>query len=139
MKSILKARPLFILFLPLFFVFHGYVENFGLIPLKDVTVLLLIYAGASVAMAGLFWLVFRNIIKACIIAFLLMAFYFFFGAVYDSIMSVSPGSFFSKYSVILIAFFLFLSLCIVLLFRYRKPLTRLNYTLNVFFMPFADS
>lgn len=132
MKAILKARPLFLLLLPLFFVFHGYVENFGLIPVKDVSVLFLIYLGASIALAGLLWLVFRNMIKACIIAFLLMAFYFFFGAIYDSIMSLSPGSFFSKYSVILAAFFLFVTVCFVLLFRYRKPLTKLNYTLNVF-------
>jgi len=77
MKLNLK-HPFFLYLLPLFFVFHGYTENYNYIPVKDATLLTGTYLGFALVFAGLFWLGYRVIINAALVSFLLMCFHFFF-------------------------------------------------------------
>ena len=80
MRSIIKSKPIYPLILPLFFVFHGYTENFDLIPVGDILTLFLFYLLISAVLLVVTRLVYRNWNKAALISFILMAFYFFFGA-----------------------------------------------------------
>ena len=141
MKAIIRNKPLYLLLLSLFFVYHGYVENFDFIPLKDIFLLLLVYLLATIVLTAIFRLVYKNWNKAALLAFFLMCFYFFFGAIYDSLANIAPNSFLVKYSVFLSIFFLLIIAAAIFLFRFKKPLRKLNYVLNVFFLLllFVDS
>lgn len=134
MRTAIQRHPVYLFLLCLFFVFHGYTENFDFIPVKDAVVLLLVYILASLILAVLLWLIFRNVSKAAFIAFLMMGFYFFFGAIYDRIIYTAPGSFFSKYTVIIGGFLFILLIVAVTIFRYRQSLKKINYALNVFLL-----
>src|SRR5438309_1501688 len=134
MKAILRTKPLYLVLLSLFFVFHGYVENFNFIPVPDALLLFFVYAVASLILAALYWVIYRNLSKACFLAFLTVGFYFFFGYIYDVIDNLAPRSLFSKFSVILLILVAILLFFFIFLFRYRGKLFRLNYGLNVFFL-----
>jgi hypothetical protein len=134
MRAAIQREPVYLFLLCLFFVFHGYTENFDFIPVKDAALLLLVYLFASLVLSGLLWLIFRNTSKTAFVAFLMMAFYFFFGAIYDRIIYTAPGSFFSKYTVIIGGFIFILLIMAVTLFRYKRSLVKFNYVLNVFLL-----
>ncbi|MFL5741255.1 MAG: sulfatase-like hydrolase/transferase [Flavisolibacter sp.] len=134
MKAIIRTRPLYLVLMSLFFVFHGYVENFDFIPVPDALLLFFLYAVASTFVAALFWIIYRNLSKASFLAFLAIGFYFFFGYIYDVIDNLAPRSLFSKFSVILMILASILLFFFIFLLRYRGRLFRLNYGLNVFFL-----
>lgn len=129
-------KPWYLIFLPVFFVFHGFVENFFLVPVADALLLLLIYIGISVALAALFWLYFRNIDKAVLFVFLLMAFNFFFGLCFETLNRFFADTFIIKYSVILsVALLVFVTLAILIKKRTRG-LQKLSLYLNLVFSVF---
>lgn len=128
----LKARPWFLFGIPLFFVLHGFLENFGFIPVKDALLLAGIYCTGTLLAFLLFYLFYRHTIKAALMTAYTMAVYLFFGACHDFLLHHTP--FLGKYSVfgslLLLAFF-------VLLFRLKKrhsfqrPVLLLNLILLV--------
>lgn len=126
-------KPWYLFLLPLFFVFHGFQENYSLIPFKDISLLLLTYFLIVLVLAFLSWLYFRNISQAAFFSFLLMSFNLFFGIFYDYAERLFHNSFITKYSVILLlAGFLFVALAIVMK-RKRFTLYRGSLYLNVLF------
>src|SRR5882757_478994 len=106
----LKKYPLFLYLLPVFFVLHGFTENYDFVPVKDAALLALIYLAASIILLLLFRLFYKNRVKAAFLAFLLMAYYFFFGSIQDSLRHLFPGSWITRY-----VFILPVSFCIVIL------------------------
>src|SRR5436190_20769484 len=109
----LKTRPFFLFLLPCFFVLHGYTENYDFIPVTDSLLLVLIYLTASLALAGVFWLLYRNFMKAAIVSYSFMAYHFFFGSIQDFSRYHFAGTFFSRYSFILPVSFLLFTLLII--------------------------
>ena len=132
MKAIIQKRPIYLFLLSIFFVFHGYTENYDFIPVKDVLLLCLLYLGSSVLLALVFWFLYKNSSKAAFIAFTLMSAYFFFGYIYDNLYSISPNGIFSKYSVILVLLLGVILFFFIYLFRHRGSLYKLTYVLNIF-------
>ena len=101
MRQRLFTYPFFLFLLPVFFVLHGYMDHYDIIPLADAGILLLVYLFASLLLGLVCWLVFRNFQKAFLFAFLLMAYFFFFGAMQDFLKNISANGFISRYSFIL--------------------------------------
>jgi hypothetical protein len=134
MRSILRGQPVYFLLLSVFFVFHGYTQNYDFIPVKDAFLLVFIYLLASVIIAAIFRVIYRNLSKAALATFYVMGFYLFFGYIYDNLYAIDPKGFFSKYSVIIAVFsFVFLVLG-GFLFRYKGGMLQLNYVFNIFFL-----
>ena len=79
----LQTIPLFVFLLPVFFVLHGYRENLGYIHPGQATLLAGVYLLGSGIVVCLCYLLYRNVPKAALAAGLLLAFYFFFGAIQD--------------------------------------------------------
>lgn len=131
LPNITRPKPLFLLLLPLFFVFHGYMENYDFVPVKDAALLTGIYIIASLLFASLFWLLYRDLTKASLVAFCMMAFHFFFGSVHDGLKRILPGTFITKYSFILPAAIIVFIILVVLLKKRREPFRRLPKYLNV--------
>ena len=131
---ILEKYPWYLLLLPVFYVFHGYVENYGLIPLRDAMLLLLLYIGYSMAVLLVFLLLYRRLYKAAAAAFVTMFFYFFFGYIYDTIWSIAPHSFFSKYSFILGVIGIVLLAVVIMLFLTKRRLSMISRLVTVFLL-----
>jgi len=130
-KTLLQSRPAFVFLLPLFFVSHGYVENFDFIPLANALLLTAIYLFAATAIFFLSRLLFHNSIKAGLLTFFIMAFHFFFGSVHDGLKRFFPGTFITKYSILLPASFIVFILIAILLRNTKRPFIKLSMYLNV--------
>lgn len=131
LTAFLKKWPLFLYGLPVFFVVHGFTENYDFVPVKDALQLTLVYLGFSLLFSCLFWLLYRNFIKANLATFCIMAFHFFFGSVHDMLKKWVPDSFLVKYIFLLPAALIFFIILFIVIKKRKKPLQRLSYYLNV--------
>jgi hypothetical protein len=127
-KKILQY-PLYLFLLPLFFVFHGYTENFGLITITDCLLLLATYYTALVIIYWLLYFFYRNNNKASLLSAYLFSFYFFFGAIHDFLKSYII--FASKFSVLLPAFFILFIYLLVYFKKTKQLFFKLTFFLNV--------
>ncbi|OQP66488.1 hypothetical protein A3860_13440 [Niastella vici] len=133
MFSKLGQYSLYPVLLPVFFVLHGCLENYGFISPGEGLLLAIIYTAGALVLGGTGWMLFRNIPKAALFAFMLMAVYFFFGAIHD-FLKEHAGSFFSSYVVLLSAFLILLIVVIVYLKKRNSPFKRLTAFLNLLFI-----
>lgn len=107
-----KAWPLFLILLPAFFVLHGFAANYDAVPVTDALFLFFLYACSALVIAALGWFYYRDMTKACLLAFMVMAWQFFFGTIQDGLKGRSPA-FLSQYRFLLpFGLLLFLALAI---------------------------
>ena len=130
-KTFLQSRPAFVFLLPLFFVSHGYVENFDFVPLTNALLLTAIYLFAATIIFFLSRLFFHNMTKAGLLTFFIMAFHFFFGSLHDGLRRFFPGTFITKYSILLPASFIVFILIVILLRNTKRSFIKLSMYLNV--------
>src|SRR4051794_22517075 len=83
MKKILSRNGIYIFLIPVFFVLHGYVQNFGLVEARDCLYLLVSYLIAVVVIYLLLCLYYQNRLKAALLTGCIFSFYLFFGAIAD--------------------------------------------------------
>ena len=100
-KNLLRSKPVFVILLPIFFVWHGYVQNYPLVPVPDALKLAFEYLAVALLSALIFYFIFKSWQKALLFVFSLMCIQFFFGAVHDLFKNWFHNSFISKYSVLL--------------------------------------
>ena len=131
MKKKLQEVPFFFILLPLFFVLHGYAENFRSLRVADCLALAGAYLLMAVVLFALSWLLFRNSIKAALLTTFILSFYFFFGALHDFL--VAQHIILHKYSLLLPLFLLTTILLIVYLKR-RNSFSPLPLFLNALFL-----
>jgi hypothetical protein len=99
MKKKWLRSPLFLLLLPFFFVFHGYVENHYFMKFADCWPLLGMYTAGAIVVYGLVRLFLRNNMKAALLTTYICAVYFFFGALHDFLRK--NNIFLHRYSLLL--------------------------------------
>jgi len=130
MKTLLTRYPAFLYLLPVFFVFHGLTENYEFVSLKDAAWLTLFYIGSTFIIFLLSWVMYRNLRKASLMAFVLMAIFFFFGSFHDALKGIFPNSFITKYTFILPLLFILALLTFYLIkrskYNFRQPFLYLN-------------
>jgi len=131
LKTFLQSRPAFVFLLPLFFVLHGCVENFDFIPLPNALSLTALYLFAAIIIFFLSRLLFHNSIKAGLVTSFIMAFHFFFGSLHDELKKLFPGTFITKYSILLPVSFIVFILVVIFLRKAKRPFIKLNTYLNV--------
>ena len=129
-------KPFYPFLLSVFFVVHGFSENFFLIPVKDALVLLFIYLVSTIGLFFLCWLYFKNTVKAALFTFLLMGFNFFFGYLYDTVKSFFstlyfPGSFALKYTVIISVALLAFAVTAIILKKWKSIPQKVSVYLNL--------
>ena len=130
-RSLITNRPLFIVLLPLFFVFHGFTEHYNFISVGDAFLLLTLYITGMLIVTSVTWVFYRNLIKAAVVSFFLMAVFFFFGSIQDLLRKHFTGSFFSRYSFLLPMLLLLLILLINWIRKTKSSLLKLTLYLNV--------
>lgn len=127
----IQTQPLFVLLLPVFFVVHGILENFGFIPFTAAAALCLTYLVATAILIAIFYLFFRAATKAALMTAICMGIYFAFGTIQDFLQQHIFNRWFTRYSVLLPIILLVL---IVAFWRIRKTgstLYRLTGFLNL--------
>jgi hypothetical protein len=129
--SILKRKPFFLFLLPLFFVFHGYVSNLDIVPVKDAFLLFLRYLIISGAIYLLFRIIFKDNYKAALFASFILAINFFFGPFHDFLKSLFGNSFVVKYSFLLPLLVLIVLSVFFLLKRNQRNIFKVVYYINV--------
>lgn len=115
----------FLWLLPLFFVLHGVKENFGFIDMGSASLLLLNYWIYAAVAWILFYLIFKNALSSSWMSAALLAYYLFFGAVKEFFIAIPSISFLGKYSVMLSAGILGLSM--LCYFLYQHPAKRSKF------------
>ena len=127
----MKHSILFLFLLPVFFVFHGFMENYDYIPVSGAIKLTLIYWLAAIIISFLGWLIFRSMLKAALLAFFILVFHLFFGSFHDGIKNYLPGSIFSKYSFLLPFFGIVFLMLIIWLKKSKSYFYKTGLYLNV--------
>lgn len=117
----LFTKEYFLVLLPLFFVLHGYTENFPLISSKSALLLFGLYSISFLLFASLIYLLNRNRRKAAIFTFWVMCSFFFFGSFHDLLKKLFTESFITKYTFLL-------PLLLVTYFVVYYLIKRSNYT-----------
>jgi len=133
-NHIFKTYPVFVLLLPIFFVLRGFTEYYNIIPIKDSLLLIGTYSIAAMVLIVLSWLFFKNIYKASIFSFFILAFNFFFGSIHDFLKNNFPGSFISRYSVLIISTLIFFVALFIVLKKRKKTFFKLTQYLNYLFL-----
>jgi len=129
----LKKYPFYLFLLPVFFVLHGYLENFGFISLEDALVLMLSYCGMALGIGLFSYLIFKDINKAALITAAWMSFFFFFAALHEFLKENAP-KFFSKYSFMLSLSVVLLIVLYIILKRTKGKFLKFNLFINVLFI-----
>jgi hypothetical protein len=131
LKKIFPQKELFLILLPVFFVFHGFTENYFLVPVKDAALLTGLYITAGLLLAMLFYLVLRSRRKAALFSFYLLCFHFFFGSLHDNSKAFLGTGFITSYSFILPASLVLFIALLLYLRKTRRTFTQLVRFLNL--------
>ncbi|MBY0476048.1 MAG: LTA synthase family protein [Chitinophagaceae bacterium] len=128
-----KTRPLFLLLLPLFFIYSGYNELFGFLSFPFVV---RNFAVCVVCMLVLFLVSFfflKTKTKASVFTFFCALFFLVFGYLHDSLKQLSATAFFTKFTVLLPLCTLLLFILFLYLKKRKKDFTELYLFLNALF------
>ena len=123
----LQSFPYHVVLLSVFFLSHGYAENYGFLPFKDLFLFFTISViVTSIVCLVLSWL-FRDTIKAGIFTFILLLVYLFFGSIVEGITQLVK----MRYSVLLPLLLAVLIGIAILMNKSKRRLLQLNLYLNV--------
>lgn len=129
--SFFRSKPVFVFLLPVYFVFHGFTENYNAVPLKDALWLLLTYLLFTLIFFLAGWLFYRRLFKAAFFSFCVMGFNFFFGSIKFFLKNSFNDAFISSYKFLLpISLLAFIALTWFLK-RRKEPMVRLCLFINV--------
>jgi len=129
MKYKLSGKGFYIFFIPVFFVLHGYNENFGQIGFAECMTLLITYWAVTIIIYSTAWLFYRNHLKASLLTAALLSIYFFFGALQDFLKAHLPVL--AKYQIIMPAIFIALCSLAVHLKKSKQSFKRVTFFLNI--------
>lgn len=130
----MKSFPVFIFLLPIFFVLHGYVEYQFFIPEMEALELLLFYLVIDIILLVIFYLLYKNIRKAALAAFISLSIFFFFGPLYDTLKEIADNTFLIKYSFLLSALFCIYIVSLLLVKKATLGIRLLQFLNTLFFI-----
>lgn len=130
----LRKYPAFLYLLPVFFVLHGFRENYDFVPVSDAMLLVILYIVASLLFLLLFWLFYKNWLKSALASAVIMSIHFFFGSIQDGLRNAFPNLFLSRYIFIVPVILFVMVLLLILLRRRKSSLQRLSFYLSSLFL-----
>ncbi|HVM89823.1 MAG TPA: sulfatase-like hydrolase/transferase [Puia sp.] len=129
MKRVYEKFAFYLFLIPLFFVLHGSVENFGLIGIRDCLFLVFVYVAATIFLYFIFSLLLKNHRKTALITSYSIGFYLFFGAIYDFFKNNNTTLY--NYIISISLFFILLITGLIYLKRAKKKFARITLFLNL--------
>jgi hypothetical protein len=106
-------------------------ENFSPLLVKAAFVVLFVYIAASIFIVFLFWILYRNLLKAALATFFIMACNFFFGSIYDFLKGQFGQSFLTKFSFILPVMLILVIILILYLKKSKRTFLLAAKYLNI--------
>lgn len=129
----MRKRPFYILLIPIFFVEHGFLENFGFVDVKDILLLVAIYCFTTLFLFLFFFLFYKkNISKAGLTTAYIMVFCLFYGAL--QFFLKTHVRIIGKHGTLLTIWIIFFVLLLVYLKKTNKNFHRLTFFLNFLFI-----
>ena len=125
------TKQFYLVLLPIFFVLHGFLENFGFVSVKNAAILVVIYSAMSLAICLFSYFFFRDFKKASLITVIWLIFFFFFAALHDWLKFHSPIRLFHRYSFLLTISILLLVWLFIFLKKTSIRFYRFSLFLNV--------
>jgi len=120
-----------VILLPVFFVWHGYVQNYPLVPVPDALKLVFEYLAAALLLVFISYFIFKSWQKALLFVFFLMCVQFFFGAVQDLFKNWFYTSFIPKYSFLLPFILALIAVTIFFLLKTRRHFNKITQYLII--------
>ena len=130
----LREHPYYLIMLPLFFVLHAFLENYGAITLAETIIPAIIYAGGTFLVSLVFRFLYRSKTKAGIATLVVAAFFFFYTAIRDLLLQYPFTAFLARYRYLVPAFLLFFLVVFIYLGRSGKHHYGFTIFLNLVFM-----
>jgi len=130
-KKLSRSKPVLVILLPVFFVWHGYVQNYPLVPVPDALKLVFEYLAAALLLVFIFYFIFKSWQKALLFVFFLMCVQFFFGAVQDLFKNWFYTSFIPKYSFLLPFILALIAVTIFFLLKTRRHFNKITQYLII--------
>ncbi|MGZ8545634.1 MAG: sulfatase-like hydrolase/transferase [Flavisolibacter sp.] len=131
LKEPLWRQAYFLVLLPLFFVLHGFIENFVSVTFGEVLKLFFSYLLAAALLYIVFYFYFKRPSKTAIYVFLLLGFYLFFGAIHDSAKKIAGETFLVKYVFILPFILVFFITAAILIKKSKSGFSKTVHYLNL--------
>src|SRR5689334_3185556 len=126
----IRNKTWYLILLPLFFVLHGYIENFGFISVVDCLLLCLYYLFLTLVLWTISHIIFRNWNKAAVFAFCAMCFYFFYSTVHEFLKSNASLRFVSRHGLLLAMAIIFFVALLIFLRMWKKNFYKITFFLN---------
>jgi len=133
-KTFLKTWPLFLLLLPVFFIYSGYNELFGFLSVKFLLSNFLFIVTGTLLVLAISFLLFRNGAKAAIFTFFFCLICLTFGYLHDSLKQLNVPPLFAKFTGILPTLVLVLFVLIIYLRKRKTGFAELYMFLNLLFV-----
>lgn len=129
--TLLKKIPFFLFLLAVFFCLHGAVDNFGFISVKEVLGIGFSILAGMTACFVILLIFYRKYIAVALIVFFISLWYLFFGALHDTIKSISWLRFIQSYTVLLPLLIAVTIAWIILIARKKDWWPKLTLYLNI--------
>lgn len=133
LKYLFNSKPLFLVLLPVFFIYSGYNELFGFLSFRYIITNLLVILACVFVFLFISFKLFRDFKKATIFTFIISLCCLVFGYLHDSLKQLFPQSFFSKFIVVTPAIFL-LFLIVFVVLKKRRTFGEVYLFLNLLFI-----
>ncbi|MES1223758.1 MAG: hypothetical protein ABUT20_50145, partial [Bacteroidota bacterium] len=117
----------------IFFLTHGYSENVGLVPFKDIVVFFIVANIFIVALFFFFRKRLKSSLKAGIVTSLLLLFYFFYGAFQDAMKKTGFLAGLSRYRILPLLMLAIVCICYFIVEKSSKKLERITLYFNILF------
>lgn len=130
-KQNISYQPFFLYLLPLFFVEHGFIVNYDLVPVNDGLLLLGQYLATALVISLVTWRFFRSYPKSALFCAAVLGFQFFFGPAHDFLKTLLPGTFIVKYSFLVPAALIVFILAAAWLRKTKKEFLKARLYLNI--------
>lgn len=134
LTNVFRTEPLFLLLLPLFFMYSGYNELFGFLSFKFLVFNLLIILISTLLVLTLTYWLFRNISKAAVATFLISLFCLVFGFLHDSLKQLNTTAYLTKFTFLLPISILLVVLFLIYLWKRKSGFSELYLFLNMLFI-----
>ena len=133
LKYLFSSKPLFLLLLPVFFIYSGYNELFGFLSFRYVITNLAVILACVFGFLFISVKLFRDIKKAAIFTFTISLCCLVFGYLHDGLKQLLPQSFFAKFIVVIPATFALFLIILIILKKRKKGFTDAYVFLNLLF------
>lgn len=133
LKTIFRTIPLFLVLLPVFFMYSGYNELFGFLSFKFITLNLLVILLSIVIVHALTFLMYRNKSKAIVITFAISLFSLVFGFLHDSLKQLNAPVYLTKFTFLLPLIILLFALFMLYIKKRKSGYSELFLFLNLLF------